>query len=92
MANQLNVDTGGLSAGAASSEATAAGLTSSTPGRSTSTQPSACGVAAVNAALTALQGRQSARITGQAADMSTGASAYARTDADGSDAITTVSV
>lgn len=92
MANQLNVDTGGLSAGAASSEATAAGLTSGTLSGTSSTQPSAAGIAAVNAALTALQGRQSARITGQAADMSTGASAYARTDADGSDAIITVSV
>lgn len=92
MAGELNVDTGGLRAAAASSEATAAGLAGNTPGAGTSTQPSAAGAAAVNAALTALQGRQSARITGQAADMSTGASAYARTDADGSDAITTVSV
>ncbi|MDO0975536.1 hypothetical protein Q0E16_15800 [Mycolicibacterium frederiksbergense] len=55
-------------------------------------QPSAGGVTAVNAALTALQGRQSARITGQAGDISTGAAAYARTDSDGSDAITSVEV
>ncbi|WNG80601.1 hypothetical protein C6A86_020625 [Mycobacterium sp. ITM-2016-00316] len=55
-------------------------------------QPSAGGVTAVNAALTALQGRQSARIAGQAGDISTGAAAYARTDSDGSDAITSVEV
>lgn len=53
-----------------------------------STQPSAGGVAAVNAAVTALQGRQTARITGQAGDMATGAAAYTSTDGDGSDAIT----
>ena len=52
MAGERNVDTGGLCAGAANSEATAAGLTNGTPGGSMSTQPSAAGVAAVNAALT----------------------------------------
>lgn len=92
MAGELNVDSGGLNAAAASSETAAAGLAGTTPGGTTSTQPSAGGVAAVNAALTALQGRQSTRITGQATDMTTSAAAYTRTDADGSDAITTVSV
>ena len=92
MAGERNVDTGGLCAGAANSEATAAGLTNGTPGGSMSTQPSAAGVAAVNAALTGARARQSARITGQAADMGTGAAAYARTDGEGSDVITTASV
>ncbi|CAM3747790.1 hypothetical protein H7J08_02570 [Mycobacterium frederiksbergense] len=92
MAGELNVDTGGLRSGAASSEATAAGLASGPFSGSSSMQPSAGGVTAVNAALTALQGRQSARITGQAGDISTGAAAYARTDSDGSDAITSVEV
>ena len=49
MASELNVDTGGLRAGAANSEATAAGLAGNAPGAGTSTQPSAGGVAAVNA-------------------------------------------
>lgn len=92
MADALNVDTGGLTAAAADSEAAAAGLAGTTLSGATSTQPSAVGVGMVNAALSALQTRQSTRITGQAADMATGAAAYTRTDADGSDAITTVSV
>lgn len=92
MADELSVDTASLNAGAASSEAAAAGLTGTTLSGSTSTQPSAGGVAAVNAALTALQGRQTARITGQAGDMTTGAAAYTSTDGDGSDAIGAVSV
>lgn len=92
MAGELEVDTAGLRSAAANSEATAAGLTSSTISESTSTQPSSGGVASVNATLTALQARQFARITGQSGDMSTGAAAYTRTDSDGSDAITSVKV
>ncbi|MCZ0730909.1 hypothetical protein [Mycolicibacterium iranicum] len=92
MAGDLKVDTGGLSAGAASSEITAASLAGTALSNSTSTQPSAAGVAAVNATLAALQGRQSIRITDQAGDMSSGAAAYGRADADASDAINAVQV
>lgn len=92
MAGELRVDTSGLNAGAASSEASAASLVGTALTGSMSTQPSAGGVAAVNTALAAVQGRQSARITGQASDMSTGAAAYGRTDADSSDTIDAVRV
>lgn len=92
MANELNVDTGGLRAGGAASEATASGLIGTALSSGTSSQPSAAGVGAVNAALTALQGRQSARITGQAGDMTTGAASYTRTDADGADSLRTETV
>lgn len=92
MAGELNVDSGGLNAGAANSEAAAAGLAGTAPSGATSTQPSAGGVASVNAALAALQTRQSARITGQAADMSTSAAAYTRTDDAGADALRAVQV
>ncbi|CDO08069.1 hypothetical protein C1S82_18405 [Mycolicibacterium cosmeticum] len=92
MTGELILDTGGLNAGAARSEATAASLIGTTFTMSMNSQPSAGGVAAVNAALSAVQGRQSTRITGQAGDMTTGAAAYTKTDTDGSGAITAVSV
>ncbi|MFN6549538.1 hypothetical protein ACP6C7_03920 [Mycolicibacterium septicum] len=50
-------------------------------------------MAAINAALTSVQGRQSARMTGQAGDLTTSSARYDTTDSDGRDAISgTVSV
>ncbi|WP_249383606.1 hypothetical protein [Mycobacterium sp. DBP42] len=50
-------------------------------------------MAAVNAALAAVQGRQSARMSGQAGDLAVSSARYDTTDSDGGDAIgTTVSV
>lgn len=50
------------------------------------------GMAAVNAALTAVQARHAQRVTGQAGDMSVSSARYDTTDEDGGEAITTVSV
>ncbi len=93
MANELHVDAAGLRSAASSSTAVAAGLTSTATSNPTSSQPSAAGVAAMNTALTSVQGRQSARMTDQADDLSVSSARYDTTDADGRDAInTTVSV
>ncbi|MGV0781277.1 hypothetical protein [Mycolicibacterium sp. XJ775] len=88
MANELNVDASGLRAAAASSGAVVAtALNGAEPGRPSSSYPSATGVAAVNAALAALQGRQEKRMTGQAGDLSSSSARYDATDTDGGDAI-----
>ncbi|MFD3038533.1 type VII secretion target [Mycolicibacterium senegalense] len=87
MANELHVDAAGLRSAANSSDAVAAGLTSTGTSDPTSSQPSAAGVAAMNAALTSVQGRQSARMTGQAGDLTTSSARYDTTDTDGRDAI-----
>jgi hypothetical protein len=93
MANELHVDAAGLRSAASSSTTVAAGLTSTATSNPTSFQPSAAGVAAVNAALTSVQGRQSARMTDQAGDLTTSSARYDTTDSDGRDAISgTVSV
>ncbi|WNG79977.1 type VII secretion target [Mycobacterium sp. ITM-2016-00316] len=92
MADELEVDTAGLRTAAANSEATATGLTGAGFSGATSAQPSGGGVAAVNAALTSLRTRQSARITGQAGDLSTASARYDTTDEGGAGAITAVSV
>ncbi|NKZ13171.1 hypothetical protein HGA11_19530 [Mycolicibacterium septicum DSM 44393] len=92
MANELQVDAGGLRVAAAGSDAIAAGLTGGSFDAAASAQPSGAGVAAVNAALTSLRSRQSLRITGQASDLSVSSARYDATDCDGGDAITTVSV
>lgn len=93
MANELHVDAAGLRSAANSSDAAAAGLTSTGAGNPTSSHPSAVGVAAMNAALTSVQQRQSARMTGQASDLSVSSARYDTTDADGREAISgTVSV
>ncbi|KHO21127.1 type VII secretion target [Mycolicibacterium setense] len=92
MANGLEVDSGGLRAAAAGSDGIAAGLSGGSFDTPRSTQPSGAGVAAVNAALTSVRSRQSARMTGQADDLSASSARYDATDTDGGDAITTVSV
>ncbi|OBG12526.1 hypothetical protein A5765_14305 [Mycolicibacterium celeriflavum] len=92
MANELQVDTVGLRIAAANSEVAGAGLTNAGLSGPTSPQPSGAGVAAVNAALSAVRQRQSNRITGQAGDLTAGSARYDSTDTEGADAITTVSV
>lgn len=88
MANELEVDASGLRVAAASSELAATALSGVGAGGPSSSHPSAAGVAAVNAALAATQGRQSTRITGQAEDLSVSSARYDSTDSDGRDAIT----
>jgi hypothetical protein len=88
----LRVDVGGLHTAAASSGDIAAELTGAASGSSTSSHPSAAGVTAVDAAISATRQRQSTRISGQATDLTTGAGHYENTDGDGGQAITTVSV
>ncbi|CPR93365.1 hypothetical protein PP568_06965 [Mycobacteroides abscessus] len=93
MANGLEVDAGGLRTAAFSSEVTAASLTAGSFDAAASSQPSGAGVSAMNAALTSVRDRQSARITGQVGDLTTSSALYESTDSDGGDAISgTVSV
>lgn len=93
MANELQVDAAGLRSAANSSTSVAADLTSTGASNPTSSQPSAAGVAAMNAALTSVQDRQSERMTGQAGDLTTSSAQYDTSDSDGRDAISgTVSV
>lgn len=87
MANELHVDAAGLRSAANSSEGVAAGLTGTGTSNPTSTQPSAAGVAAVNAALASTQSSQSARMTSQAGDLTTSSARYDSTDSDGRDSI-----
>ncbi|WP_166906158.1 type VII secretion target [Mycobacterium sp. DL440] len=92
MANELHVDAAGLRSASASSENVAADLAGFSLEATASSQPSGAGVAAVNAALTSVKNRQSARLTGQADALSVSSTRYDTTDTDGHDAITTVSV
>lgn len=93
MANELKVDAAGLRSAANSSEGVAAGLTGADAGNPNATHLSAAGVAAMNAALTSVQGQQSARMTDQAIDLSVISARYDTMDSDGRDAISgTVSV
>ncbi|TVY05082.1 hypothetical protein FPV58_06520 [Mycolicibacterium porcinum] len=87
MANELHVDAAGLRSAANSSAGAAADLTGAGASNPTSSQPSAAGVAAMNAALTSVQNRQSARMTGQASDLTTSSARYDTTDTEGRDAI-----
>ncbi|OBG82139.1 hypothetical protein A5699_07080 [Mycobacterium sp. E802] len=92
MANELHVDAAGLRTASASSDNVAAGLGSGSFEVAASSRPSGAGVAAVNAALTAMRNRQSERMAGQADALSVSSTRYDITDSDGHDAITTVSV
>ncbi|WKG05765.1 hypothetical protein [Mycolicibacterium sp. HK-90] len=89
MANGLEVDASGLRVAAGSSELAATELNGTWPGGPSSSNPSGTGVAAVNAALAAVQGRQSARMTGQAGDLAVSGARYDAMDSDGGDAIST---
>jgi hypothetical protein len=72
MANDLRVDSGGLRAGANSSEMIAAELTVGYAGVGADS-PTHVGVSAMDAAITAARARQSTRVSAQAADMLAGA-------------------
>lgn len=87
MANGLEVDAAGLQAAAASSDAVATALTGAVAGNPSSSQPSAAGVAALNAALNSVRERQSSRITDQSDDLSVSSARYDSTDSDGRDGI-----
>jgi hypothetical protein len=87
MSNDLHVDAAGLRSAANSSTGVADGLTSTATSNPTSSHPSAVGVAAMNAGLASVQNRQSARMTGQAGDLSVSGARYDTTDTDGHDAI-----
>lgn len=90
---KLHVDVDGLRSGAASSGALAAGLTAGGDVGSPGTiHASAAGVAAMDAAITAVQTRHSGRITDQANALASGASSYQETDSSNGEDITTVSV
>lgn len=89
MANELEVDVSGLRVAAGSSELAATALSGAGTGGPSSSHPSVAGVAAVNAALAAVQDRQSARMTGQAGDLAVSGARYDTTDSDGGDAIST---
>ena len=92
MANELEVDAGGLRVAASSSDGIAAGLSGGPFDAVSSSHPSGAGVAAVNAALASVKSRQSARMTGQADDLSVSSVRYDTTDSDGRDAISTTTV
>lgn len=92
MANGLEVDPDRLRRAAAASSAVAAALVGAGTGTIPVSQPSGAGVAAVAAALTELQSRQSARITGQAGALTVSGALFERVDHDGADAVTAVSV
>lgn len=87
MANELEVDAGGLRTAAVSSEVVGAGLTGRQFDAAAFSQPSGAGVAAVNTALASVKGRQAVRITVQAGDLSVSSARYDTTDGDGRDAI-----
>lgn len=82
MADQVGVDPGGLSSGAAHSAAIAAGLANSAvvSGWDSGDQPSSVGVSAVAAAISSVRGRQAARVVMHANSMRDGAYLYADTD------------
>ncbi|CRZ16943.1 hypothetical protein [Mycolicibacterium neworleansense] len=89
MANELEVDAGGLRVAATSSDVVAATELSGAQACSpASSQSSAAGVAAVNAALTRMRERQRELMRGQAGDLSVSSARYDSTDSDGHDAIT----
>ncbi|MHC9292034.1 hypothetical protein ACRCUN_06175 [Mycobacterium sp. LTG2003] len=92
MANELEVEASGLRAAAASSDAAAAELSTSSVEGVPGTTPSHAGVAAIMAAAQSVRGRQSGRISGQASDLTVSGASYDTIDSDGADAITTVSV
>lgn len=92
---ELRVDVGGLRTAAGNSGALAEVLTAgadAAAGGPSTAHPSAAGVAAVNAALAAMTTRHASRIGGQADTVHVASGVYERTDSDGGDGITTVSV
>ncbi|BBZ18609.1 type VII secretion target [Mycolicibacterium gadium] len=80
MGNELEVDSGDLRAAAAGSDAAAGTLAGAAVGGPTGAQPSAAGVSALDAAMSATRARQSARVSGQAGDLTVAAARYDNTD------------
>ena len=80
VANELEVDSGDLRATAAGSDALAGALRGTAATGSVGGQPSAAGVAALDAAINAVRARQSARVSGQAGDLSVAGARYDDTD------------
>ena len=80
MANELEVDSGDLRVAAAGSDALAGALKGAAARSSFGGQPSAAGVAALDAAINAVRARQSARVSGQAGDLSVAGARYDDTD------------
>lgn len=85
MGNELEVDSGDLRAAAADSDAVAGTLAAAAMGGPTGAQPSAAGVAALDAAISAMRARQSARVSGQAGDLSVASGRYDDTDGGGAE-------
>lgn len=75
MAGRLNVDADGLRSGAARSDGLASSLSTGSAAISGS-QPSHAGVSAILAAADAVRGRQSARMSGHADTLRSGAGDY----------------
>ena len=87
MGNELEVNSGDLRAAAARSDAVAGTLAGAAAGASTGAQPSTAGVAALDSAVSAMRARQSARVSGQAGDLSVAGARYDDTDGGGAEDI-----
>jgi len=82
MADQLSVDSAGLSSAASRSADIADALAATGSGLGARSQSSDVGVAAVDAAFTALRARASRKATQQAANLGTASAVYTHTDGD----------
>ena len=80
VANELEVDSGDLRAAATGSDALAGALRGAAASGSVGAQPSAAGVAALDTAINVVRARQSARVSGQAGDLSMAGALYDDTD------------
>ncbi|HET6731681.1 hypothetical protein [Mycobacterium sp.] len=80
VANELQVESADLRVAAAGSDALAGALRATGTTGSVGGQPSAAGVAALDAAINAVRARQSARVSGQASDLSVAGARYDDTD------------
>lgn len=80
MGNELEVVSGDLRAAAADSDAVAGTLAGVAGGGSTGAQPSAAAVAALDYAISGVRARQSARVSGQAGDLTAAGTRYDDTD------------
>jgi len=92
LAIELSVNTDGLLAAAASSEAAADGLKGVRAAPSVGGRSSSGGVTAMNSALAATRDRQSTRIATQVDRLRIGTAAYASGDVAGADAISVVNM
>lgn len=81
MAQRLQVDTDGMTSGAAASDAIASGLSPHFDEVS-GPQPSHCGVSAMNDAIAAVRVQQARRVRSQSEAMHAGATLYEDTDSE----------